>query len=109
VPRFILEYPALSSSGAFSFLSTELFQSGALGVAGGAMFLFDFIEKQLAGAEPVLGLGPFLFATHLQAGGPMREDDCGGSFVDVLTSRATRAGENFFDVLFTNPKFSHSF
>ena len=71
------------------------------------MAALDLVDQDAAGQEPVEGLGAFLLALDLGAGGEMLEVDAGRDLVDVLAAVAARADEFLDDVLFADAELLH--
>jgi hypothetical protein len=108
MPRLVFEHSILRGAGPLPLLAPGFFNPCPLSSAGSALLLLDLVQKELPGSKPVLGLGAFIFAPHFQAGWPVREHDCGGSFIDVLTSSPARTCENLLYILLANSQGGHS-
>jgi hypothetical protein len=84
----------------FSFLTADLFEACALGGRLARLQLFNLVQQETTGNEPIKSLLARGLALHLQLGWAMQEHDARGRLIDVLAAVPSGPHKRFFEIGF---------
>ena len=108
VMSFLSKHFFFGAAAAPSFLAADLLNTRSLGLDESFFSLFDLIEQETAGQEPIESLLPGFLAFDLYPGRTVQEHDAGRGFVDVLAAVSAGSDKCFLDITFVHTKRGHA-
>ena len=108
VMRFVGEHPLLGGAAAPAFLTAELLEARAPGLAPAFLECLDFVEQKMAGEKPVQPLLARVLAFDLHPRRAVPQHHAGGSLVDVLPAVSAGTDERFVHVRLAHAQRTHA-
>ena len=105
---FVGEHPVFGVTGAFAFLSADLFNLGAARRHKSRLPFLYLVEQQPSRDEAVESLLACGLAFNLQSARPMEQHYAGGRLVDVLAAVSAGAHKSFLDVGLAHAECGHA-